>query len=179
MTTHGYSGLRRWAVGSVTDKVIQRAVQPVFILPSGGDRLTPPDRLRRILVPLDGSDFARQALPVALDLATAAAAEVILLSAVEPPAQSPGALIVMRNEAAQELQRVAIGCAAQTAVRTEVVVGYPAEAIVDEAARIEADLIVMATHGRGGIRRWALGSIADKVLHATSTPLLLVRPAVD
>jgi nucleotide-binding universal stress UspA family protein len=54
-------------------------------------------------------------------------------------------------------------------------IGYPAEVIVDEARRREVDLIVMATHGYSGLKRWALGSVADKVLHTTQTPLLLVR----
>jgi len=54
-------------------------------------------------------------------------------------------------------------------------IGLPAEAIVDEAAREGVDLIVMATHGASGLRRWAVGSVADKVLHATSTPLVLVH----
>ena len=53
-------------------------------------------------------------------------------------------------------------------------IGLPAEAIVDEASREGVDLIVMATHGASGLRRWAVGSVADKVLHATSTPLVLV-----
>ena len=56
-----------------------------------------------------------------------------------------------------------------------VVSGEPAEAIVDTATNEHADLIVMATHGYTGVRRWALGSVADKVLHASATPLLLVR----
>ena len=56
------------------------------------------------------------------------------------------------------------------------VIGYAAEEIVEATARHQVDLIVMATHGYGGIKRWALGSIADKVLHAAPTPLLLVRP---
>jgi nucleotide-binding universal stress UspA family protein len=53
--------------------------------------------------------------------------------------------------------------------------GHAAEVLVDEAERREVDLIVMATHGYSGLRRWALGSVADKVLHATTTPLILVR----
>jgi nucleotide-binding universal stress UspA family protein len=55
------------------------------------------------------------------------------------------------------------------------VIDFAAEAIIDEAARQHADLIVMATHGYSGLKRWALGSVADKVLHATTTPLVLVR----
>ena len=53
--------------------------------------------------------------------------------------------------------------------------GHAAEVIVDEATRRNASLIVMATHGRGGLRRWAMGSVADKVLHAATMPLVLVR----
>jgi nucleotide-binding universal stress UspA family protein len=56
-----------------------------------------------------------------------------------------------------------------------VVNGHAAEAIVDEAARQSVDLLVMATHGYSGLKRWALGSVTDKVLHAGTTPLLLVR----
>jgi nucleotide-binding universal stress UspA family protein len=54
-------------------------------------------------------------------------------------------------------------------------IGYPAEVIVDEAERRHASLIVMATHGYSGLRRWTLGSTADKVLHSTRTPLLMIR----
>jgi nucleotide-binding universal stress UspA family protein len=53
--------------------------------------------------------------------------------------------------------------------------GEPAQAIVDTAANEHVDLIVMATHGSSGMRRWVLGSVADKVLHTSATPLLLVR----
>src|SRR6266508_3328482 len=60
-------------------------------------------------------------------------------------------------------------------VKVAVVNGHAAEVIIDEAARRGADLIVMATHGYSGLRRWAMGSVADKVLHATRTPLVLVR----
>ena len=56
-----------------------------------------------------------------------------------------------------------------------VVSGEPAQEIVDTAANEHADLIVMATHGSSGVRRWVLGSVADKVLHTSTTPLLLVR----
>ena len=81
----------------------------------------------------------------------------------------------------QEHATVEVGEQAQAlrrrdlAVRTIVLNGHAAEVIVDEATREQADLIVMATHGYSGLRRWALGSVADKVLHATTTPLVLVR----
>ena len=63
----------------------------------------------------------------------------------------------------------------QVTVRTRVVNGHAAEVLLDAAAHCGVDLMVMATHGYGGVRRWALGSVAHKVLHTTATPLILVR----
>jgi nucleotide-binding universal stress UspA family protein len=186
MATHGASGLRRWALGSVADKVVQASTTPVLVVRGAeGAREVP----KRILVPLDGSQLAKQALPIAGNLALHGPAELILLRAVMPaelwpefrpfdPTISQPELSAANpyDQAAHDLE----ACAAnlrreQIAASTIVAVGHAAEAIVDEAARREADLIVMATHGYGGLKRWALGSIADKVLHATTTPLMLVR----
>jgi nucleotide-binding universal stress UspA family protein len=60
-----------------------------------------------------------------------------------------------------------------------VINGHTAEAIIDEAARQSVNLVVIATHGYSGLKRWALGSVTDKVLHAATTPLLLVRASAD
>ncbi|HET9224615.1 MAG TPA: universal stress protein, partial [Roseiflexaceae bacterium] len=80
------------------------------------------------------------------------------------------------EQAARDLEACALNLRReQIAATPVVVVDRTAEAIVDEAVRRDVDLIVMATHGYGGLKRWALGSIADKVLHATTTPLVLVR----
>src|SRR5262245_4621097 len=69
MATHGYGGLKRWTLGSVTDKVVHTATRPVFVVRGGevAPPVAPP--IKRILVPLDGSDLARQALPLAVELA--------------------------------------------------------------------------------------------------------------
>jgi nucleotide-binding universal stress UspA family protein len=190
MATHGYGGLRRWTLGSVTDKVVHSATTPVFIV-RGATPAPPRDlALKRILVPLDGSDLARQALPLAAELATCANAEVILLQAVAPmneiyagirPSgrsipQYADALATLRRQAAKELDTLAGELRQQhLSVEVAVATGHAAEVIIDEAARQHADLIVMATHGYSGLRRWAMGSVADKVLHATTTPLVLVR----
>ena len=186
MATHGYSGLRRWALGSVTDRVVQATRTPVFVVRGSPESHGEPE-LRRILVPLDGSEFARQALPLARDLAARAQAEIDLLQAIVPdmpptdsmvptPAEARPPLAAQREYAAAELNAQAMELAGPSLpVKTAVATGYAAEVIVDEAARGRADLIVMVTHGRGGLRRWALGSVADKVLHATTTPLILVR----
>ena len=183
MATHGYTGFKRWTLGSVTDKVVQATTTPVFVVPSHAAPAGEP-RLKRILLPLDGSGFARQALPLATELTTHAHAELLLFWAVSPSIEVyhgtllPASVQNMLRGHAQEELRVLAGELrhSEISVKTAVVIGYPAEEIVEAAARHQVDLIVMATHGYGGLRRWALGSVADKVLHATPTPLLLVRP---
>jgi nucleotide-binding universal stress UspA family protein len=188
MATHGYGGLRRWALGSVTDRVVQSSPSPVFVV-RGAEVATEAPKLEHILVPLDGSPFARQALPLASELATCAHADITLLESIVPLVEGNATRPIDRYltevednvdtrhaEAEADLATQAQAlCTADLAVHSVVVTGHPAEVIVDEAAKQHANLIVMATHGRGGIRRWALGSVADKVLHATTTPLVLVR----
>jgi nucleotide-binding universal stress UspA family protein len=190
MVTHGASGLRRWALGSVTDKVVQATTTPVLVVRGAERAREAPPALKRILVPLDGSSLAKQALPAAADLALHAPAELILARVVAPPTELhsgfrpldqpiPGyddIVVRPREQAARDLEAVAANLRRENIAATGVVVvGHPAEAIVDEAARLGVDLIVMATHGYGGLKRWAIGSVADKVLHATNTPLVLVR----
>jgi nucleotide-binding universal stress UspA family protein len=186
MATHGYSGIKRWALGSVTDKVVHAANIPVFVVrgmehPPIGER-----SLRRILVPLDGSALARQALPLAAELAASTHAELILLTVHAPRLgdsldgvssypHSDELLAALRDRLLGELGDLYDDLPEQARVTPVAAEGFPAEAIIDEAARRRADLIVMATHGYSGIKRWALGSVADKVLHAAATPLLLVR----
>jgi nucleotide-binding universal stress UspA family protein len=188
MATHGYGGFKRWALGSVTDKVIHATSTPTFIV-----RAEEPARartLKRILVPLDGSALARQALPLATEVAESAGAELLLMQAIAAPIEAyPGfsprgrpvpqlaeALAAQRDHALSDLGAQADKLRAYgVSVSAEVIPGYAADVLVDEAARREVDLIVMATHGYSGLKRWALGSVADKVLHATTTPLLLVR----
>jgi nucleotide-binding universal stress UspA family protein len=187
MATHGYSGLKRWALGSVTDKLVHAANIPVFVV-RGMERPPIGERsLKRILVPLDGSALARQALPLAAELAISTHAELILLTVHAPPLgealeevssypRSGELLAALCDRVLSELGDVADELHQQQVPITPVAVeGFPAEAIIDEAARRHVDLIVMATHGYSGLRRWALGSVADKVVHAATTPLLLVR----
>jgi len=191
MATHGWGGLRRWVLGSVTDKVIHAAPAPVYVVRGGPEMGTAP-ALRRILVPLDGSALALKALPMAVELAEASGACLKLLRVITPPMLLGYPDSYMSSELAQsyavpdeelraralaDLQMVAEQVVARHGVTATIEVhsGLPADEIVDTAERRDADLVVMATHGRSGLRRWALGSVADKVLHACARPLLLVR----
>ena len=189
MTTHGYSGLRRWTLGSVADKVAQATRTPMILVRVMEQPPAGAQSLQRILVPLDGSALAEQALPLAIELAIRAQAELLLLHAVWPfAASAPGLLPFHRPppmidfpaqghaQALQQLHEVIKRWhPPELAMLPMVTSGEPAQEIIDMAAREHADLIVMATHGYSGVRRWALGSVADKVLHSTTTPLLLVR----
>jgi nucleotide-binding universal stress UspA family protein len=194
MATHGYGGVRRWALGSVTDKVIQASPVPVYVVRSAAraSETQQPLGLRRVLVPLDGSPLALQALPLATELAAASGAHLILLRALQPagPIEQPAPLlsderprvpgdayIEASSQVFAELQTLAGQLHEQhgVVVACNVRPGAAAEAIIEEAEQRDVDLVVMATHGYGGLRRLALGSVADKVLHGGMTPLLLVR----
>jgi len=178
MTTHGYGGLQRWAFGSIADKVIQLATVPVLVVRSSAGEVVRNPALRRIMVPFDGSDLARCALPHAVAMARSARAELVVLQAIAPRTEYPDLLLMQRNQAVQALRTLATELRQQQ-VKVVPIVAVDhtdaAEAIAAEAERREVDLIVMATHGYGGWQRWMIGSVADKVLHAALTPILLVR----
>jgi nucleotide-binding universal stress UspA family protein len=189
MATHGYSGLRRWALGSVADKVIHAASVPVFLARSGV-RVPEPLALTRVLVPLDGSALAAQALGPARELAARSGAELILLQTVlpwvdltpdyMPLGRQPSLTIRATEEEVAQVRRALELRAAELRrpglmVRVRVEVGYAADVILQAAEQERADVIAMATHGRSGLGRWVLGSVTDKVLQAARTPLLVVR----
>ena len=89
LATHGRSGLGRWRYGSVADAVLRHADRPLLLVPATCDRAWPRDRAPRLLVTLDGSGFAEEALPPARTMAQHLGAEVVLLRAVGPPNSSP------------------------------------------------------------------------------------------
>jgi nucleotide-binding universal stress UspA family protein len=121
----------------------------------------------RILVPVDGSPEASAALPYAAALATPGT-EIVLLTVV-PSATAADAARAGLETAAQRLR-----VAGQT-VRTEVATGNPARRIVDIAAELRAEMIVMASHGRGAIGRLIYGSVADRVGRESPVPVMVVR----
>jgi nucleotide-binding universal stress UspA family protein len=185
MATHGYSGLKRWALGSVADKVVQATQTPVLLIHSAMPQPSP--SLRRIMVPLDGSTLALQAIPLAIELAVEAHADLILFQAIAPvveaypyPPLPSGVQLTLCDQAREELTKLAESLREhEITITPEVELGYPGEAIIDAATQRDVDLIVMATHGYSGLKRWALGSVAGKVLHASKTPLLLIHARPD
>ncbi len=187
LATHGYTGFKRWTLGSVADRVVQGTRTPVFVVPGYNPRPSGELRLRRIMLTLDGSALAKQALPLATEIATHAQAELLLFQVVSPLASIYSGLVLppdiqdaMHDTATDELRAAAAALRlAEIKVATAVALGDPADQIVAAALQNRVDLVVMATHGYSGIKRWALGSVADKVLHATPAPLLLVRAHIE
>ncbi len=190
MATHGYSGIKRWTHGSVAERVLQAASVPVLMVRAQEEDAKDSHQLmlcRRILVPLDGSEMAEQVLSQVTSVAQAVGAEVFLFQvAVDQPASmfasdwfflpAEGAFDEEERKALSYLERVA-GSLREGGIQvfTGTQIGPVAESIVEYAEAYEIDLIAMCTHGRTGLARWALGSVADRVLRAGDKPLLLVR----
>lgn len=184
MSTHGYSGLTRWAMGSVTEKVMRAATCPVLVVREART-------LRRLIVPLDGSPLAEHVLPFATELAARSGATLVLLHVVEPyVALTPATLgwehlSLQLDDAATEahqeraadylhavVERIARpGLTVETVLRT----GPIADAILQFAADTDGDLVAMATHGRTGLRRWVYGSVTGKVLRGARCCLFVAR----
>ncbi len=133
-----------------------------------------------ILVPLDGSAMGEAALPHAEGLALKLGSSVLLLRVANvPPELIEEAIQSETDEARDYLTRVAQRFKdAGLQAEWEVVEGDPGRAIIDTAHERNADLIVMATHGRSGLSRLVLGSVADRVLRDSHLPVLMVRPPV-
>lgn len=183
MATHGRGGVSRWAIGSVTDKVLQAAPCPVIVLRGGRQReLT---QLSNILVPLDGSPLAEACLARLLPLAKAFEARLALVQVIVPletlPIEIVGAML-----AAEELYREDVAGYLETQaerlraegldVSTEVLLGDSvAETLLERCGRDDVDLVALSTHGRGGLRRWAFGSVADMLVRHADMPVFVVR----
>jgi nucleotide-binding universal stress UspA family protein len=139
-------------------------------------------KIEKILVPLDGSPLAEAALPTALALlCEQPGTTLMLLRAAEATTilgDPVAAQVDVIREAEDYLETIAARLSTWNApkVETSVWYGAPAPAIVEAARVAKADMIVMSTHGRSGIGRLVLGSVAESALRGTHTPILLVRP---
>jgi nucleotide-binding universal stress UspA family protein len=206
MATHGNSGVRRWALGSVAYQVLHASNIPVLLIRSGI-----PDEIvydqwpqKTLLVPLDGSELAESALPHAKALANQRgleAIEVLLLSAYEPVIISPASYYLIPTDVApgmstewegyvkEETAKAKEACEKYLSkiadqfksvgikVRTEAVLGKAAEEIIKYADKNPFQLIVMASHGRSGIKHFTFGSITERILLEVSVPVFIVIPS--
>jgi nucleotide-binding universal stress UspA family protein len=205
MCSHGETGLKRWVLGSVAQQAVRHSPVPVLVLNEHGVVPPVPDAARplRVLVPLDGSELAESALEPAAQLIAALTAtaqgELHLLRVVDLPSaygrmksqayMSDGVQEEARKEAEAYVKAVAdrlyestfatgkLNVTSSVAVSTDVAGTIIKLAEQTEGAESSScDLIAIATHGRGGLRRLVLGSVTEHLLGSTRLPLLIVRP---
>jgi nucleotide-binding universal stress UspA family protein len=193
MTTHGRGPLSRFWLGSVADNLVRRATVPVLLV---RPQETTPDPtqepvLRDIFIPLDGSTLAEQVLEPAVALGRLWGADFTLLRIVKPvlfaghdptvlehPVLGQSATEQRQAKARAYLEGVAERLRAQSLrIQTRVLVhSQPAVAILEQALEPPDGVIALATHGRGGLTRTLLGSVADKVVRGATRPVLVYRP---
>jgi nucleotide-binding universal stress UspA family protein len=198
MATHGYSGIKRLTNGSVADKVIQVSKVPVLLVRDGIPDEISYDKWpqKTLVVLLDGSKLAESVLPHVKALAKQRGTEpvdIVLLRVCDrssiSSSYSKTSMTVGRKEHVkqamtllkQEGEQYLTGVGQQLKdtglmVKSKILIGDPVKNIINYTNRHPYSLIVMATHGRSGLIRWALGSVADRILSEGSSPIFLVRP---
>jgi nucleotide-binding universal stress UspA family protein len=185
IATHGRDGLARLRLGSVADKVVRHAECPTLVIGPNVQAGLAPYALRRILVPLDGSTLAEEALPVATWIAKANGAEVDIVRSVSLVVPGDGVydgmdysldlLTAIENGARDYLAGVVERLRGDVPIRAELLRGAPGIQILEYLKSAPSELVVIASHGRAGIIRTALGSVADRMLHGPA-PVLILRP---
>jgi len=190
MATHGRSGVKRWLLGSVAEKVLRGSSNPLLLVRGDEEAKTEGEvTLSQIIVALDGSELAEAVLPSVAELAKAINLKVILLrSYTLPPiiggygayipdlnlnalkAESKKDAVSYLDSKVQQLKSQ--GLDDVTPLTSE---GEAAETIIELARRSPNSLIAMCTHGRSGVMRWMLGSVTEKVVRHSGDPVLVIR----
>jgi nucleotide-binding universal stress UspA family protein len=187
MSTHGRGGLGQMMYGSVAEYVARSSHVPVILITAKSRSRLADGRPLRVLVPLNGSAYAEEALGPAGDLARTLRADLVLLRVSEPAAE-PGAPWQLRgtvsqleqDEARRYLERVAEPLRSDGhQVEARVETGSPPDAIARVADELGSSLVVMATHGRGALSRLLVESIASETLRGLTVPVCLVRTHRD
>jgi nucleotide-binding universal stress UspA family protein len=198
MATHGQSGIKQWALGSVADKVVRATKLPVVLIRAEGARpdISEKEILNKILVPMDGSEAAEAVIPYVEEMASKLGTEVILLQVLagsystttygytfytplpeqQAAADKTSALDYL-NTVAARLTEKGIRAATEATFGVDLKLGNAAEQIIQFAEKTRVDLVAMTPHGRSGLQRWVFGSVAERILREGNTPLLLVRPS--
>jgi nucleotide-binding universal stress UspA family protein len=194
MATHGRSGLDRWLLGSIAEKVLRGASNPVLLVRAKEEKSLAWEMatLKRVIVPLDGSELSERILPWVQALAKNLDLDVIVLgiygSPVKAAAASEGFYNTAQLEAfvaelraetsgylagkAEEMKRA--GFEKVSIVAKE---GLSADEIMAFARHTPDSLVAMCTHGRSGVKRWMLGSVTETVVRHSGAPVLVVRPS--
>jgi nucleotide-binding universal stress UspA family protein len=187
MATHGGSGIRRWLLGSVANKLLQEAANDMFLIPvtdegsTGGDAM-----LKRVIIPLDGSGLAEKVLPRIEELAERIGLKLVLLRvserqlAVTKHPYTPW-MSERFNRLGGELHQYLGGKVKELKIKGLVDVepmvkfGYAADQIIGTAEETRDSFVAMCTHGGAGMNRWVLGSVTNTVVRHSRGPVLVIR----
>jgi nucleotide-binding universal stress UspA family protein len=188
LATHGRGPMGRFLLGSVTDYLLRHVSAPLLVLKQHEGPPEPELRLGSILVALDLTDASRCILDRASDLALLTRARLTLVHVLQPPLSNPASGVVASFDprAAEKLFEAAKGEMDRIAhdlrgkgleVDGLTIVGVTVPGAITRLAEREGyDLVALTTHGRGGLSRAFIGSVADKVIRTTECPILVVRP---
>jgi nucleotide-binding universal stress UspA family protein len=191
MATHGRSGLNRFLLGSVAEKVLRGALNPLLLIRATENGKSEGEAtLKSIIVPLDGSELAEGVLPLVANMAKKLALDVELFRAYRIPYNAYSGddgfyagnyydelLASVRDEAKEYLDKKTgelkrLGVANVTCVTKE---GFAGDEIIALGRKTADNLIAMSSHGRSGVKRWALGSVAETVVRHSGGPVLVLR----
>jgi len=190
MATHGRSGLNRWILGSVTEKVLRGCENPLLLVRASEAVNTEEKTLiKSVIVPLDGSELAERALPSVAALAKAMNLEVVLFRAYNIPYSVYGGtdgysaidfeqiIAGLKEEAVEYLEKKTAELKNQGLAKVSYVTkeGIGADEIIALGRATPDNLIAMCSHGRSGVRRWVLGSVTETVVRHCGDPVLVVR----
>jgi nucleotide-binding universal stress UspA family protein len=191
MATHGRSGINRWMMGSVAEKVLRGTTAPLFLVRAGdGATMGRTASIKSIVVPLDGSELAESVLPTVGEVAKTMGLEIVLCRAYELAAAAyygsedylpkyEEMLRGLKEDVDSYLKKKAEALTASglSKVSWVALAGSGAEEIVRYANKHHDALVAMCTHGRSGVTRWALGSVTEKVVRHSEEPVLVVHGA--
>jgi nucleotide-binding universal stress UspA family protein len=191
IASNGGSGTSHWSLGDLTAKLITRTLSPILLVPVVPDKQHPinskePEFLR-IVVPLDGSPLGAAALPYAIEIARKTGSNLFLVNAITSAYRSYGAvkyaadfekqlIETLRKEAQDYFTAITPDLEKEEiSFKADIVSGSPSESILRYAEDNHADLIAISTHGRSGLKRFIMGSVAQQVVHDSDIPVLVVK----
>ncbi|MFO1518613.1 MAG: universal stress protein [bacterium] len=180
MGTKGITGLKHVLLGSVAEKVIRQAGVPVWVCRGSGATLP-----KKILVPVDFSDYSRDALKLAMEYGSHFGAELFLLHVVDLRDLYAFDLVALETKPSleDELKKQARerlsqwGKAVTLSHHPEVRLGSPVVEIQEAVRQNQIDLVVLATHGRTGLKHLVMGSVAEQIVRYSPCSVLTVRPS--
>jgi len=186
MSTHGRSGLSRWTLGSVADKVLRTARVPLLLHHPKDHEQERVHGVGAVLLPLDGTVESAAAIPLAVRLAEGlhvplriarVAAVYPMVFGMESPHVYAEVLQGITQEASDYLETIEVQLKAKGAsVETKLLVGDAATCLLEWASESPGALMVMTTHGRSGLGRAVLGSVTDKVARSGAAPVVVIAP---